>query len=1009
MNAYTAIVLTSIYFHKLKEIHFLLLTKYTMYSRIITLTFLLLYAFGSAAQSPKFDTDDTEDFRDALELYDKKKYTAAQRKFAEYVRLGSDEDKQIQAAYYQAVCALFLKQANAEDLILYFLEEHPAHPIAKNAYFDLGNYYFEKEKFKQATRYLNKCTVPRPSTQRDIEITYKLAYSYFFDKKYTRAKPLFDKIKNGTHKYVSLASYYAGYIGYLNKSFDVAIADLKRAAEDKQFKAEVETLIPSIYYKQGEYEKVKEIVQEYESSGRGMSPGLSLLAGEIYYREKDYDKAGAFLENYVKKDRNAERGVYYRLGISKLRAQDRQAAINYLGKAADGEDALAQAAAYHLGIAYISIKKSDFADIAFDKVRKLSFDSALQELGAYYYVKVNYDSENYTNVVDGSDFYQKQFPSGPHFEEILSFSSEALLNTGNYNKAMENIEKIRNKSTKIKQAYQQIAFNKAVLDFNDGKYRQAVDNLSKSVLYPVDKELKSKALFWLGETYSYGNKFKIAIPFYEKVESQYDIYTSSLYGKAYCHYNLKNYDKALIVFQEYLQRPANSNAAEKLDALVRLGDCNYVTKNYEQAIRVYNGALKADVENKGYVYYQKALAEIAAGQLNAANRSLDYVILNFPNAKNFDRIYFEKAMLNFDNGRREDAIDWFTRFIERFTDHPQLPSVYLKRALSYNLTGDKDAAVSDYKRILDDFTTNSAAESAIRSLQEIHSNGYTVANLRRYRDKFARANPESSVALEAEFGSAIKPFNEGEYALAIGTLSEFARKYPKSELVNDAYFKLGYSYELTGQKANAIEYYKKVQGSPLLKATKNAADLELETQRFEDAVTDYLKVKKFATNDRYEQFAIVGLMKAYLGIDDFEAVELYASQIIDKKMNRYINTAYLYKGKSLMKQKRYADAIAQLTATTTVSQGKEGAEAQYLIGVILYEQKDYQSSINALIDVKKKYENYPEWIYPAFLLLAENYIQLDNTFQAKETLKSIVENADDPTVTAKAQAKLDEL
>ena len=942
-------------------------------------------------------------------MYDKKKYTAAQRTFAKYVRAGADSDKRIQAKYYQAVCALHLKQGNAEDLILHFLEEHPAHPIARNAYFDLGNYYFEREKFKKASSYLRKCTVARPVTQRDIESTYKLAYSYFFQKNYDRAKPLFDKIKVGVHKYVSLASYYAGYLSYLKGNYDLAIADLERAAADNTFKSEIETLIPSIYYKRKEYDKVKEVVQDYESAGRGMSSDLSLLAGEIYYREENYDKAGNYLEAHVKDNKNAERGVYYRLGISKLRMQDRESAITYLGKAADGEDALAQAAAYHLGICYISIKKSDFADVAFDKVRKLSFDTTFQELGAYYYVKVSYDNENYTNVVDGSDYYQERFPQGSHFEEVLSYSSEALLNTGNYNKAMENIEKISNKSAKIKQAYQQIAYNKAVLDYNDGKYRQAVDNLTKSLRYPIDGELKSDALFWLGEIYSFGNKFKIAIPFYRKVDSQYEIYTSALYGKAYCHYNLKEYDKALADFTAYLQRPANSDAEQKLDALTRLGDCHYVTKNYEQAIKVYNGAIQAGAENKDYLYYQKALAEIAGGRLNDANRSLDYVILNYPDAKNFDRIYFEKAILNFDNGRREDAIEWFTRFIERFSSHPQLDDVYLKRGLAYKLVGDNSSAVSDYKRILDDFTTSKAAESAIRSLQEIDNEGYTVANLRNYREKFAKANPESSVALEAEYGAAISPFNAGEYNLAIGTLTEFTRKYPQSELVNDAYFKLGYSYELTGQSAQAISYYKKVEGSPMLKAIKNAADLELETRNYEDAVTDYLKVKKLATNDRYEQFAVVGLMKSYLGIDDFEAVELYANQIIEKKYNRYINTAYLYKGKSLMKQKKYADAIAQFTTTTTVSQGQEGAEAQYLIGVILHEQGNYQASINALIDVKKKYENYPDWIYAAFLLLADNYIKIDNTFQAKETLKSIAENADDPAVVAKAKAKLAEL
>ncbi|MFT5617456.1 MAG: TolA-binding protein [Arenicella sp.] len=978
--------------------------------QIFSLLLVLLFAQANlVAQNTFLDTKDLGIYRDALELFDKKKYGAAQRKFNEYKVEGDSEDKRVYSQYYVAVCALFLKQASAEKMISSFITEHPVHPASNSAYFDLGNYYFEQQNFKKATKYLQKNVVPTPITGRDIEATYKLGYSYYFQKNYAKAKPLFNKVKTGLHKYVSLASYYSGQLAYKDGNMETAVTDFQRAASDPQFRDEVDGILPVIFYRQQKYDVVKGMVLDYESTGRKMNPNLSLLAGEIYFRENDFVKAEKYLSEYVKSDQEVDRGVHYRLGMSDLRINERADAIKYLSKAADGEDELAQMAAYHMGITYLSLKKPELADIAFNKVRNLTFDKELQEMGAYYYTKVNYDAENFSEVEEGNTFYQEQFPSGKYAEELSGYAGVALFNLGNYEQALQKLDKKENKSTKEQQVYQQIAYNKGALDFNDGNFRTAVDNLKKSQRYPISDSLKNKANYWIAEAYAIGNKYTEASAYYKQVESKYDIYTAALYGLGYVQYNQKKYADALSSFKSYIERPGNNDRAKKMDALVRLADCYYVTKNYDQAINVYNGAIRANAEDLDYVYYQKALAELGSGQLNAANQTLDFILLQFPASKHLDRVYFEKAELNYEAGRRDEATKWYGKFIEQFPRHAQIADVYAKRGLAYNLDGNSPLAVRDYKFVIDNYPTSSGAESAIRSLQEINNNGYRVASLAEYRRKFSIANPQSSVGLETEFGAASKAFNDGDYELATHTLLEFLRKYPSSQLTDDANYKLGQSYQYSDNPKQAVVYYKKVEGTSKLRATKSAADLELGLGLYSDAVTDYLVLKRIAPSKAYESFAILGLMQSYFGIDDYEAVNIYASQIINENMTRYKNQAYLYKGKALLAQKRYTDAVSQLNYTTQVSTGKEGAEAQYLIGKAYREQKSYDLSNQAFIGVQKKFENYPEWVYNAYLLLAENFVDLGNISQAKGTLESIIEKAKDTAVVTKAKIRLEEL
>ena len=102
--------------------------------------------------------------------------------------------------------------------------------------------------------------------------------------------------------------------------------------------------------------------------------------------------------------------------------------------------------------------------------------------------------------------------------------------------------------------------------------------------------------------------------------------------------------------------------------------------------------------------------------------------------------------------------------------------------------------------------------------------------------------------------------------------------------------------------------------------------------------------------------------------------------------------------------------MQQLNYTINISGiSRDGAEAQYMVGKIYREQKQYNLSVDALKSVQKKYETFYEVIHKAFLVLADNYVDMDNALQAKATLKSVIEASKDAKVLAEARAKLAKL
>ena len=118
--------------------------------------------------------------------------------------------------------------------------------------------------------------------------------------------------------------------------------------------------------------------------------------------------------------------------------------------------------------------------------------------------------------------------------------------------------------------------------------------------------------------------------------------------------------------------------------------------------------------------------------------------------------------------------------------------------------------------------------------------------------------------------------------------------------------------------------------------------------------------------------------------------------------------ATLYSGKIYLSRNDYPKATEMFNQTIAISKDDFGAEAQYLIAQILYNQKKYKESSEMVMSkFKSDFSGASEKIIGrAYILLADDFVGLDNVFQAKATLNSLIDNISDKEVVAEAKAKL---
>lgn len=947
-------------------------------------------------------------FQEGLSLFAQAKYAAARPAFEESLRQHPSPEKDVQALYHLGRCLMELGQpfhGPLDELV----NRHPAHPLAPLAYRDMGNHYFLKKDYGRSLDYYSKNTNPDFTDAQNVEAYFRMGYAYFQTSQADKAEKVFAQLAKGSHAYTYKASYYAGYLAYQRGDLDGATTLLAKAEQDAGLRAPAAALTLAILYQQGKHDQLLATYERMKQEGISLPPDANLLVGEAYYHKGRYAESIPALEDYVKRaSARDKREVHYRLGFAYLQLGQSEASIGHLNKAADGEDALAQASAYYLGSNYVKLGKKELAIAAFDKCRKLTYDARMQEYAAYYYTQTTFDAGDFRACIKGCEEYFQQFVQGDHTEEVYHLSTEAYLYTGDYDKALAHFSRIANKTPRIKQAYQQIAYNKAVEEMNDGHVDQAAELLRTSLENPYDASLRDQAYFWLAEAYAQQGQADKAYEHYQRVPSSAPQYAMAQYGMGYARFKQGDYAQAASFFKVAAEKDERPEYAA--NALTRLADCHYMQRSYAEALRTYERALSQRGAERDYIAYQMASTHKAAGQPAEAVKQYELLLREHRNSPLRDKAYFYLGRLFFENARYGDAIAQYNKLEQEHPSSPLLSGVYAQRALANRLHGKPKEAIADYKRVIDLSPTSVEAENAIQSLQELAAAGVSVPQLETYKQRFKQANPNSLATVQADFEQANQLFAQGEYAKAIPALEEFVSKTPQSRYHDEAYLALGFSHRAVGKPEYALAAYQQVKApAEKAKALRNIADIQYGLGKHEPAYSAYAELRASASDAVSQQAAVQGLMRTAYELQRWEEVNTLAAEILSGKMRRYELEAELYKGRVLLQQQKYISAVEQFKKVTARSESMLGAEAQYRIGETLHLNGEYEQSTKALLEVRNKYGTYQKWLYEAFLLIAKNYQKLDNDFQAKATLRSVIDNSQDETYKRRAQQMLEQM
>jgi TolA-binding protein len=978
-------------------------------------------------QRTQFYEDPAYTFRLAQELFEKEKYSAARDLFEGIIAAIPDRQSLLRAdaEFYAAVAAAELRHPDAQERLSGFVDDYPGHVRIPTAYFHLGRILYERRSYRRAAEAFTHVRLEELTTHQQDEFHFIAGYSWFEAGDYVRAKQSFHLLKDKNTRFKAYATYYYAHVCYLQEDYDEALKYFQMIQDHPDFRPLIAYYFAQILYNQQRYDEMAGMITPLIDQGTTRRLGtISRLIGDAFYKLNLYDEALGYMEIYLKEaSGNITRVDAYQIGYVYYRAGDYRAAIDMFQRVTGPSDSLAQNAYYHLADTYIRNNEKRFAMNAFLEAYKLGIDAEVTEDALYNYAKLSYelDFNPHNQAIRAFEQFLGDYPNSPRAASAQALLVNLYLSTRNYRSALSSIEKIKTQNDEMRAAYQKIAYYRGVELFNDNQFNEALEVFERSLSFDPDKRIRALTWYWMGEAHYRLGEWEKAREYYNRFQvspTAFDMPEFNLanYNIGYTLFKQKQYDPALIAFRKFLLNPDPRRTDIIQDATLRAGDSYFMKRDFNNAVTFYRRAAEAGGRGTDYATYQQAQALGAMGRFQAKAELLEDFVKKHPRSEYRDDALFElgNTWLNIDQPAK--SLHAFERLLAEHQGSIFEREALLKTGMIHNQTGRTQLAFRYFDRLVNEYRGSEESGSALLYIRDIFVIADSLEGYYSYvRDKTQRTVADSERD-SLTYRVAENHYLDSDCERALPAFRNYIRQFPDGLFIINAQFYQSECLFVDRKFSEALPGYLFVTTRHRTMFTElallRAAEIHLMNDDCTGALEKFIRLEQNADNRLYLMQSRTGQMRCHDRLGDHLKAHQTASRIVREKQHteEIITEAYLILGRSALALDSMSGARKWFGEVAQRTRNEMAAEAKYSIALIQFKMMNYDMAEKEVFDLINNIPSYDYWIAKAFILLADVYVQTDNTFQAKHTLQSIIDNYDgDDELKDVARQKLREI
>ncbi|UTW67028.1 tetratricopeptide repeat protein [bacterium SCSIO 12643] len=991
----------------------------------ITLTVFGLFSQQINAQETRVYTSNLRWYNEGLELLEKEKYSAAINAFEKTRSSINDKNSEVyvNATYYKAVCALNLFNKDAEFQLKEFIKNYPESPQVKHAYFQLGKYNYRKKKWEKVIYWFAKTDAFSFSNSELYEYNFRLGYSHFRLENYEKAAPFFHELVDIQTPYYVPANYYYAHIAYLEGNYESAIQGFNKIRSDKKFGVIIPYYITQIYYKQERYDTlISYATPMLDNAKTKRKPEISKLVGDAYFNQKNYAQAIPYLKFYIKEGEQQIPEDYFQLAYAMMQNEEYEDAIKYFSRISAKEDELAQKSIYNMAECYLKADNKPYARNAFFKASKLDYNPAIAEESLLNYAKLSYEIayDPYTDAIDAFIQYLEKYPNALKKDEAFEYLVNIYLSTNNYRAALASLETTKELDPRLKKVYQQLQFNLAVEQFQNGNYKNAVESFRKSQAQAEDKDLNAQSSYWIAESFYRQKAYKKAIDEYENFIFEpraflLPEFKIANYALGYAYYQQKDYKNGAKWFRKYLNY-TDASPTRRHDALLRTGDCYFITKSYLLSEEYYKKAFVEGGRNADYALYQYAITQGLLKKKVQQNESLEKLLADFPKSTYAQGALYELGKNYMILNQNDKALANFETVVSGDPNNPYRKRSLENMGLIYYNNNENEKALKTFKQVVAEYPTYAESKSALSQIQSIYKATGNIDEYEAYIGTLAFMNISDGALDSLSYASAEDFYMDHNLDKSIRLFQKYIDRFDNPIFANKAHFYLAESQYQVGELGAALPNYvfNVKSNDPLFfqPSLERAAEISYKLEDYRKSLVYFQQLQQTTINADELNDVHWWAFKSASKIDSHQIVIQEAAFLLQDSLDDVQREAHIKftLANSYRALNDTNQALSLYREVTTISQEEKSAESLYRIAEILYEQQNIDSSEAIIFELAQHTPTYPKWLANGLILLSDIYVLQEDYFQARTTLESIIANyKGDEEILSSAQSKLDNL
>ncbi|MFH1843471.1 MAG: tetratricopeptide repeat protein, partial [bacterium] len=458
----------------------------------------------------------------------------------------------------------------------------------------------------------------------------------------------------------------------------------------------------------------------------------------------------------------------------------------------------------------------------------------------------------------------------------------------------------------------------------------------------------------------------------------------------FSHLELEQYDDAIQIFQNVLDKHVNSEVAERALFLSTLayteqGELDRLITNYKylasKLLPTPSDWRARTYYYLGEAYYHLGLHREAGGMYrlvltgyprsNVAAASLQGLVASLSQMGQYELALQEQetylltlanadsdegtnslavGSIYFNQHEYDEALRQFSSYLAKHPDAPEAAVALANQADCYYRLQYYEQALESWGVLLSRFPDSGSAPTALYRMADTQFGLGQFAAARQSYRRLLSTYPDENRAADAAYGLASCAYNLGEFEAAIAAFDFFIASYPEDERVADASTGIQSCYYRGGKDMH--EYLAQNPDSPLTadiywnqgQEAFNAGDFTAAARHFEKVTLDY-------PGSESGPGALFYLAESYYRLESqAQALAGYRNFIGTHSQHDLVELARFREATVLFKLQRFDEAAtAYEFLADHFSDGEYGALACYNAAVCYEENEDWTAAIGGYV------------------------------------------------------------